>query len=136
MTYLADTSAVWRFLRNQVEEPWPGHVARGLVAICPPVEAELMPGLRTDQDYELFFTVLGKTFGWVPALDDPWPKIIEVQRELARIGHRRGPSPIDILMALTAEHHQLSLLHVDDDFQSIAKVRPGISMIRLGSRPC
>ncbi|QWB24368.1 MULTISPECIES: PIN domain nuclease [Streptomyces] len=130
MTYLADTSAVWRLLRRQIGDPWPDRVARGLVAICPPVEAELMPGLRTDRDYEPFFTMLGQTFAWVPALDDPWPKIIAVQRDLVSIGHHRGPSPIDILIALTAEHHRLTVLHMDDDFAAIAKVRPDLSMVR------
>ncbi|MEV7566123.1 hypothetical protein [Streptomyces tanashiensis] len=38
---------------------------------------------------------------------------------------------MDILIALTAEHHRLTLLHVDDDFTAIAKVRPGIDMVRL-----
>ncbi|MEU6880769.1 PIN domain nuclease [Streptomyces sp. NPDC046712] len=131
MNYLADTSAVWRLLRRQIGEPWPGRVARGQVAICPPVEAELMPGLRADRDHEPFFTMLSQTFGWVPALEDPWPRIIGVQRELVRIGHHRGPSPMDILIALTAEQHRLTLIHVDDDFAAIAKVRPEISMLRL-----
>ncbi|MGW5098361.1 PIN domain-containing protein [Streptomyces nodosus] len=130
MTYLADTSAVWRLLRGQLGSPWPDRVARGLVSICPPVEAELMPGLRSGRDYDPFFTMLGQTFGWVPALDNPWRKIVEVQRGLAEIGHHRGPSPIDILIALTAEHHGLTVLHVDDDFAAIAKVRPGLSMVR------
>ncbi|MYS39784.1 PIN domain-containing protein [Streptomyces sp. SID5998] len=130
MTYLADTSAVWRLLRGQLGSPWPDRAARGLLAICPPVEAELMPGLRSDRDYEPFFTVLSQTFGWVPAPDDPWQKVLGVQRDLARIGHHRGPSPMDILIALTAEHHHLTVLHVDDDFAAIAKVRPGIAMVR------
>lgn len=89
-----------------------------------------MPGLRTNRDHEPFFTMLGQTFGWVPALDDPWPKIIAVQRDLVTIGHHRGPSPIDILIALTAEHHHLTLVHVDDDFAAIAKVRPDLSVIQ------
>ncbi|MFE9169176.1 PIN domain nuclease [Streptomyces kebangsaanensis] len=134
MTYLADTSAVWRLLRGQLDFPWSDRVARGLVAICPPVEAELMPGLRSDRDHEPFFTMLGQTFGWVPALDDPWPKVVEVQRDLAEIGHHRGPSPLDILIALTAEQHHLTVLHVDDDFAAIAKVRPGIPMVRGEAR--
>ncbi|MBR7837148.1 PIN domain nuclease [Actinospica durhamensis] len=134
MTYLADTSAVWRLLRGQVADPWPRHVAQGLVALCPPVEAELMAGVRSDRDHAPFFAMLGTTFTWCPALDDPWPRILEVQRQLLAIGHHRGPSPMDILIALTAEHHRLTLLHVDDDFASIAKVRPGISMIRLAER--
>ncbi|MFF6792331.1 VapC toxin family PIN domain ribonuclease [Streptomyces filamentosus] len=122
---------MWRLLRRQIGDPWPRHVAQGLVAICPPVESELMPGLRADRDYEPFFGMLGQTFGWVPAVDDPWPQVIAVQRDLAAIGHHRGPSPMDIVIALTAQQHRLTLLHVDDDFASIAKVRPGIAMVRL-----
>ncbi|MFJ8883753.1 hypothetical protein ACIRJR_10110 [Streptomyces sp. NPDC102402] len=48
-----------------------------------------------------------------------------------RIGHHRGPSPIDILVALTARRHRLTVLHVDDDFSAIAKVCPDIDMLRL-----
>ncbi len=68
---------------------------------------------------------------WYPALDDPWRHVLAVQRDLVRIGHHRGPSPIDILIALTAQHHRPTLLHADNDFASIGKVRPGIAMIRV-----
>ncbi|MEV6537029.1 hypothetical protein AB0M86_47055 [Streptomyces sp. NPDC051639] len=81
--------------------------------------------------------MLGQTFGRVPALDEPWPEIIAVQRdqrELVRIGRHRGPSSTDILIALTAEHHRLTVLHVDADFAAVAKVRPGIPMVRLQPR--
>ncbi|MFC7927894.1 PIN domain nuclease [Streptomyces cinereoruber] len=131
MNYLADTSAVWRILRRQVGEPWPDRVARGQVSLCPPVEAELMRALRSDRDHEPFTTMLNQSFTWVSAPEDPWPEVIAVQRDLLAIGHHRGPSPMDVLIALTAERHRLTLLHVDDDFTAIAKVRPGINMVRL-----
>lgn len=131
MTYLADTSAVWWLLRGQLGDPWPRYVAQGLVGICPPVESELMISVRADRDYEAFFAVLGRTFGWYPALDDPWRHILAVQRDLLRIGHHRGPSLMDILIALTASEHRLTLIHADADFASIAKVRPGMAMIRV-----
>ena len=131
MTYLADTSAVWRLLRGQIGDPWPQYVARGLVALCPPVESELMISVRADRDYEPFFAMLRRTFGWYPTLDDPWREILAVQRDLIRIGHHRGPSPIDTLIALTAQERRLTLLHADADFASIAKVRQGLAMIRV-----
>jgi predicted nucleic acid-binding protein len=131
VSYLADTSAVWRLLRGDIGDPWAGYVAQGLVAICPPVESELMISVRSDRDYEAFFAVLGRTFGWYPALDDPWRHVLSVQRDLVKIGHHRGPSPIDVLIALTAQERRLTLLHADADFASIAKVRPGLAMIRI-----
>ena len=130
--YLADTSAVWRLLRGQIGAPWSTLVAQGVVAICPPVEAELMVGVRADRDYEPFTAVLRRTFGWVPALDDPWRQVLAVQRDLVKIGHHRGPSPMDIIIALTADVHRLTLAHVDADFDAIGKVRPGIAMVRVG----
>jgi predicted nucleic acid-binding protein len=129
--YLADTSAVWRLLRGQIGSPWPALVAQGVIAICPPVEAELMIGVRSDRDYEPFTAVLRRTFGWVPAIDDPWRRVLTVQRDLVKIGHHRGPSPMDIIIALTAEVHGLTVAHVDVDFDAIGKVRPGIAMVRI-----
>jgi predicted nucleic acid-binding protein len=131
VTYLADTSAVWRLLQGVVDEPWPGQVARGVVAISPPVESELMMSVRSDRDHEPFFAVLHRTFGWCPAIEDPWRHVLAVQRDLIKIGHHRGPSPMDIMIALTAQANRLTLVHADDDFTSIAKVRPGIAMVRL-----
>lgn len=83
MTYLADTSAAWRLLRKQIPDPWPRYVAQGVVALCAPVEAELMVSVRADRDFEPFHAMLRRTFGWCPMFD------------------------------------------------SIAKVRPGIAMIRV-----
>lgn len=133
MTYLADTSAVWRLLRGQISDPWPGHVARGLVALSPPVESELMVSVRSERDYEPFFAVLRRTFTWCPPLEDPWRHVLAVQRDLIAIAHHRGPSPIDILIALTARQHRLTLIHADRDFESIARVRPDIAMIQVNS---
>ncbi|MBG0815310.1 PIN domain-containing protein [Planomonospora sp. ID82291] len=131
MTYLADTSAVWRILRRQIGEPWPHNIARGLVALCPPVEAELMVGVRADRDHEPFFAMLSRVFGWCPAVDAPWRQVLAVQRDLIKIGHHRGPSPMDIMIALTAQANGLTLIHADQDFAAIAKVRPEIMMIRI-----
>ncbi|MFB8024238.1 hypothetical protein ACFQ6U_03750 [Streptomyces sp. NPDC056465] len=38
---------------------------------------------------------------------------------------------MDILVVLTARQHGLTVLHVDDGFGAIAKVRPDIEMLRL-----
>jgi predicted nucleic acid-binding protein len=131
MTYLADTSAAWRLLRQQIGEPWSRYAAQGLIALCPPVEAELMVSVRSEAAYEPFFGRLRRTFGWCPSPDDPWRRVLAIQRDLITLGHHRGPSPMDIVIALTAQDRQLTLLHADADFGSIAKVRPAIPMIRI-----
>ena len=46
MSFLADTSAVWRMLRGQVGTPWTDRLFHGLIAISTPVESELMRTVR------------------------------------------------------------------------------------------
>ncbi len=90
-----------------------------------------MVSVRADRDYEPFFAMLRRTFAWCPAREDPWRHVLAVQRDLIAIGHHRGPSPMDIIIALTAQQHRLTLLHADADFAAVQKVRPGIAMIRV-----
>lgn len=94
-----------------------------------------MIGVRADRDYEPFTAVLRRTFGLVPTIDDPWRQVLAVQRDLIKIGHHRGPSPMDIIIALTAEAHRLTVAHIDADFDAVARVRPGIAMTRVDQAP-
>jgi predicted nucleic acid-binding protein len=43
-------------------------------------------------------------------------------RKLTLKSQHRGPGPIDLLVAATAVHHGLTVLHVDNDFVTIASV--------------
>jgi predicted nucleic acid-binding protein len=38
---------------------------------------------------------------------------------------------MDILIALTADAHRLTIAHADADFDAIGKVRPHIAMVRV-----
>ena len=51
-----------------------------------------------------------------PATED---RAVEVQALLADRGHHRAPSIPDLLLAATAELAQLTVLHVDKDFDLI-----------------
>jgi predicted nucleic acid-binding protein len=42
-------------------------------------------------------------------------RTIDVQRQLARIGHHRLP-PVDLIVAAIADRHSLGVLHYDGDF--------------------
>ncbi|MDQ1715424.1 MAG: hypothetical protein QOC60_1369 [Frankiaceae bacterium] len=54
-----------------------------------------------------------------PAIEE---RAIEVQLLLADRGLHRGPSIPDLLVAATAELDGLTVLHVDKDFDAIAKI--------------
>lgn len=65
---------------------------------------------------------------FTPAIED---RAIAVQAILAERGQHRAPSIPDLLIAAVAELAQLTVLHVDKDFELIAEVT-GQPVERLG----
>ncbi|MPY62452.1 PIN domain nuclease [Streptomyces spongiae] len=43
------------------------------------------------------------------------------QQDLADRGLHQCASPVDLLVAVTAQHHKLTVLHQDSDFETIAR---------------
>jgi predicted nucleic acid-binding protein len=46
-------------------------------------------------------------------------RALDAQRQLARVGHHRLP-PVDVLTAALADHHDVGILHYDNDYDLIA----------------
>ena len=63
----------------------------------------------------------GLAYESVPVTEETFVRAIEIQGELARIGHHRVPIP-DLIIAAAAEAAGLVVLHYDGDFETIAKV--------------
>jgi len=51
-----------------------------------------------------------------------WERALEVQTELARSGAHRGAALPDLLIAATAERHDVTVLHYDHEYDLIASV--------------
>ncbi|QDY80045.1 PIN domain nuclease [Streptomyces qinzhouensis] len=130
--YLAHTSLVWRLLFGTVGDPWPARVTEGLVTICPVAHAELRHGLRPGVDPTPFYLALDQAFGSVPMKHfNRQPEAADVAKRLRALGIGRLPSLMDIVTALTARDHGLTLVHTDDHFEAIGQVCPGIPMIKV-----
>jgi predicted nucleic acid-binding protein len=123
MTFLADTSMVVRLRRGQaIEERWIDAVRAGLVGVCPVVEAELIRATASKADRDQLRVQLRSLFGWHPVPDGAWRFVERTQDALVDLGQHRGPSVVDLLVAATAEAWGLTVLHVDADFDTIARV--------------
>jgi len=61
----------------------------------------------------------------------------QVQRELVRAGHHRGPGVSDLLIAATAETYGAVVVHYDHDFDVIAAItgQPTEWIVPAGSVP-
>lgn len=99
--------------------------------LCPTGQLEARYSARSASHYDEMVDDHTTRFHLVPAPPDILERALRLQRALA---HHHGmwhriPIP-DLVIAETAAHHGLGVLHVDGDFERIAEVN-GITVRRL-----
>ncbi|GAA3616004.1 PIN domain nuclease [Streptomyces chitinivorans] len=118
--YLVDTSALARMLLRQATEEWEQRMGAGLIALCDLTELEVLYSARSGKDREAVQDRLNQ-FAWCPMPDGVYRRARVVQRELTAKGEHRSAGPVDLLVAAAAEEAELTLLHYDRDFETIAR---------------
>lgn len=84
-----------------------------------------MYSARSARDYDALEAELRMSFEIVPVPPDIFEKALDLQRDLAHHHGMWHRTPIpDLLIACTALHHGLGVVHVDRDFERIAEIRP------------
>ena len=58
----------------------------------------------------------------VPKTAGRW--ISSTQHQMARAGQHRSASAVDLIIAATAAHHGLTVLHDDTDYRTVARHAP------------
>jgi predicted nucleic acid-binding protein len=121
--WLIDKSALVRIGTSPDAATWADRVERGLVRVATVTRLEigfsarngddLRQGLRTPPLAAMPVEYL------TPAIED---RAVEVQTLLADRGQHRAPAVPDLLIAATAELAELTVLHLDRDFDLIAEV--------------
>lgn len=121
--YLVDTSALVRLLRDPHQRStWEPMITAGLLAVCPLTELEFLYSARSSADRDWLGRQLRIAYGWVVMPDRVYERAADVQAALTSTGRHRSAGAVDLLIAATAEAHQLTLLHYDRDFEQIAEV--------------
>jgi predicted nucleic acid-binding protein len=97
----------------------------GSLCVCPVGELEQLYSARSAGHYDELHADLRASLPLVPTPPDIFDRALVLQRDLA---HHQGMwhrTPIrDLLIAETALHHNLGVVHVDRDYDRIAEVRP------------
>ena len=104
----------------------------GKLCVCPMIQLERLYSARSATEYDAIATRLRTGLVVVDAAPDAFEQALALQHDLAHhhgMWHRIPTA--DLLIAVTALHHGLGVLHVDGDFDKIAEVRPLVSR-RLG----
>jgi predicted nucleic acid-binding protein len=120
--FLIDTSAASRLTRLAEAGGWWAEAAEeGRISMCDPTQAELLYSARSGKQCKAMSAGIRQTYTWRLVPDDAWRRVHELQEKLADAGCHRSAGVVDLLVAVTAQHHQLTVLHYDHDFDTIAK---------------
>lgn len=119
--WLVDKSALVRLPDSPDAEDWANRIERGLVRITTVTRLEIGYSGRSAAEARSALTsppISAMPVEYVtPAIED---RAVEVQVMLAGKGRHRAPSIPDLLIAATAELADLTVLHLDKDFEMIA----------------
>jgi len=120
--WLIDKSALVRIGESKEVTKWAQRIQSGLVHMSTITRLEVAYSARSARDLEESFSTAPLTHIRIeplsPAIEDPAWELIQ---QLAKRGQHRAPSIPNLLIAATAEKYGLVLLHVDKDFELIAR---------------
>lgn len=121
--WLIDKSAIARLHLAADAAEWASRIERGLVRICTVTRLELGYSARSANDHRSLLAdppIASMPVAYLtPKIED---RALELQSVLAERGQHRAPSVPDLLIAATAELAELTVLHVDKDFELIAEI--------------
>jgi predicted nucleic acid-binding protein len=96
----------------------------GALYVCPIGELEQLYSARSARDYDEQKADLHDSFEIVAAPSDIFERALRLQHDLAHHHGMWHRTPIpDLLVAETALYHGLGVVHVDADYDRIARVR-------------
>ena len=120
--FLIDTSAAARMRLAVVAERLEPLITGGLVATCATLDVEALYSARSPAEYERLRADRRKAYEYLPTADEHWQGAFDAQRALARTGRHRAVGIADLLTAVLAAEHGMTVLHYDSDFETAAEV--------------
>ena len=120
--FLIDTSAAARMRVAAVAERLEPLITGGLVATCATLDAEALYSARSPAEYEQVRADRREAYEYLPTDDGHWQSAFDAQRALARNGRHRAVGIADMLTAVLAAAHGMTVLHYDSDFEIAVEV--------------
>jgi len=118
--WLIDKSAIGRLYLAADAATWAERIERGLVRISTVTRLEIGYSARSGGDHQALFAeppiASMPVEHLTPLIED---RAVAVQSALAERGQHRAPPIPDLLIAATAELAELTVLHLDKDFELI-----------------
>lgn len=123
ITYLLDTSALWHLFRTPgALRVWEGHIAAGAFYVCEPTRAEFLHSATGPAHRDELAEDLDALCHLSAVPKSAWRWVDTAQYKLTQYGQHRAAGAIDLLVCAAAVHHGHTVLHVDNDFATVAAV--------------
>ncbi|MFJ1936992.1 PIN domain-containing protein [Kitasatospora sp. NPDC088160] len=122
MIYLLDTSGLVRLLGEpKLLAVWYDAIDAGSIASCYPQRAEFLHNARRGREYDEITEMFADLYPDVSVPKNAGRWIDTVQRRTALAGQHRSASAVDLMIAATAAHHGLTVLHDDAGYRTVAR---------------
>lgn len=118
--FLADKSALARLHLPAVRDALVPLMERGLISICGVTELEMLYSARNIDERARMRAQLEASLNRVVEPENLWARAAEIQEALTEKGQHRSASVADLIVAATARAARLTVLHYDNDFDTIA----------------
>lgn len=118
--YLADKSALARLHLSAVRDALVPLMEHGLVWICGVTELEMLYAARNIDERARMRAQLEASLNRATEPENLWALAAEIQEALTEKGQHRSASVADLIVAATARAAKLTVLHYDNDFDTIA----------------
>lgn len=122
MSFLLDKSAHARWHQPAVATRLNDLLRADLLHIARPSVLEIGFSARSPQDYREVIADVTEAMTVIEVSAQISARAQDLQERLTHRGWHRAPGPVDLLLAATAVEHELTLLHLDKDFELIARV--------------
>jgi predicted nucleic acid-binding protein len=120
--YLLDTSGLVRLLREpKLQSAWYDAIDAGAIASCYVQRTEFLYSARNGREYDEIAEMFTDLYPDVPVPKNAGRWVSAVQHRMAQAGEHRSASAVDLVIAATAAHHGLAVLHDDADYRAIAR---------------
>jgi predicted nucleic acid-binding protein len=136
MHYLADSSALWRLVRDSdVRAGWAGVISDHAIGSCQPQRIEFRRSARNLDEYEQMTSMFVDLYPEIPVPKTAWQWVESAQYRLLRAGAHRALSCVDLLICACAAIRGLVVLHDDKDFVAAAQHLPDLAERQVRSLP-
>ena len=136
MHYLADSSALWRLVRDSdVRAGWAGVISDHAIGSCQPQRIEFRRSARNLDEYEQMTSMFVDLYPDIPVPKTAWQWVESAQYRLLRAGAHRALSCVDLLICACAAIRGLVVLHDDKDFVAAAQHLPDLAERQVHSLP-